>query len=43
MKQKSLIWAIMTGTAVFGLMACGIDMPKETNVALFAYQNNLFW
>ncbi|MBO4719647.1 MAG: efflux RND transporter periplasmic adaptor subunit [Prevotella sp.] len=31
MKQKkALIWAVMIGTAVVGLTACGIDMPKET-------------
>ena len=30
MKQKkTLIWAVMIGTAVVGLTACGIDMPKE--------------
>ena len=30
-KNNILIWAVMIGTAVFGLAACGIDMPKETN------------
>jgi membrane fusion protein (multidrug efflux system) len=30
MKQKKTIWAVMIGTAVVGLTACGIDMPKET-------------
>ena len=31
MKQKkTLIWAVMIGTAVVGLTSCGIDMPKET-------------
>ena len=29
-QKKTLIWAVMIGTAVFGLTACGIDMPKET-------------
>ena len=34
MKQKkSLIWAVMIGTAVVGLTACGIDMPKETKTS----------
>ena len=32
MKQKkTLIWAVMIGTAVFGLTACSIDMPKQTD------------
>ena len=31
MKQKkNAIWAVMISTAVVGLTACGIDMPKET-------------
>jgi len=31
MKQKkALIWAVMISTAVVGLTACGLDMPKET-------------
>ena len=29
-QKKNLFWAAMIGTAVFGLTACGIDMPKET-------------
>ena len=29
-QKKTLIWAVMIGTAVVGLTACGIDMPKET-------------
>jgi len=29
-QKKSLIWAVMISTAVVGLTACGIDMPKET-------------
>ena len=34
MKQKkNLIWAVMIGTAVVGLTACGIDMPKETKTS----------
>ena len=32
-QKKTLIWAIMVGTAVFGLTACGIDMPKETKTS----------
>ena len=32
MKQKkTLIWAVMVGMAVFGLTACSIDMPKQTD------------
>ena len=30
MKRNKFIWTIMLGTTVFGLTACGIDMPKET-------------
>lgn len=34
MKQKkTIIWAVMIGTAVVGLTACGIDMPKETKTS----------
>ena len=34
MKQKkTLIWAIMIGTAVAGLTSCGLDMPKETKTS----------
>ena len=32
-QKKTLIWAVMVGTAVFGLTACGIDMPKETKTS----------
>ena len=32
-QKKSLIWAVMLGTAVVGLTACGIDMPKETKTS----------
>jgi len=32
MNQRKTIWAVMIGTAVVGLTACGIDMPKEVNV-----------
>ena len=28
-QKKTLIWAVMISTAVVGLTACGIDMPKE--------------
>ena len=31
MKQKkTLVWVVMISTAVVGLTACGLDMPKET-------------
>ena len=34
MKQKkTLIWAVMIGTAVVGLTACGLEMPKETQTS----------
>ena len=34
MKQKkTIIWAVMISTAVVGLTACGIDMPKETKTS----------
>ena len=34
MKQKrTLIWAVVIGTSVFGLTACGLDMPKEVNTS----------
>ena len=34
MKQKkTMIWAVMICTAVVGLTACGIDMPKETKTS----------
>jgi len=34
MKQKkTMIWAVMISTAVVGLTACGIDMPKETKTS----------
>jgi membrane fusion protein (multidrug efflux system) len=29
-KSNSLMWAVVIGTAISGLTACGIDMPKET-------------
>ena len=29
-QKKTLIWAVMIGTAVVGLTGCGVDMPKET-------------
>ena len=32
-QKKTFIWAVMVGTAVFGLTACGIDMPKETKTS----------
>jgi membrane fusion protein (multidrug efflux system) len=32
-QKKTLIWAAMIGTAVVGLTACGIDMPKETKTS----------
>ena len=33
MKRNKFIWTIMLGTTVFGLTACGIDMPKEVNTS----------
>ena len=34
MKQKrTLIWAVVIGTSVFGLTACGLDIPKEVNTS----------
>jgi membrane fusion protein (multidrug efflux system) len=34
MKQKkTLIWAVMIGTAVVGLTACGLKMPEETQTS----------
>ena len=34
MKQKkTMIWAVMIGTAVAGLTACGLDLPKEVNTS----------
>ena len=32
-KRKALIWTVVIGTAVFGLTACGLDMPKETKTS----------
>lgn len=29
-KSNSLMWAVVIGTAISGLTACGIDMPQET-------------
>ena len=29
-QKKSLIWAVMLGTAVVGLTACNLNLPKET-------------
>ena len=29
-KSNSLMWAVLIGTAISGLTACGVDMPKET-------------
>jgi membrane fusion protein (multidrug efflux system) len=29
-KSNSLMWAVVIGTAISGLTACSIDMPKET-------------
>ena len=29
-KRNVLMWAVVIGTAVSGLTACGLDMPKET-------------
>ena len=34
MKQKkTLVWAVMISTAVVGLTACGLQMPKETQTS----------
>ena len=32
-KKNALMWAVMIGTAVSGLTACGIEMPKETKTS----------
>ena len=32
-QRKKTIWAVMISTAVVGLTACGIDMPKETKTS----------
>ena len=29
-KKYALMWAMVVGTAISGLTACSIDMPKET-------------
>ncbi|MBR6827493.1 MAG: efflux RND transporter periplasmic adaptor subunit [Prevotella sp.] len=32
-KRNTLLWAVVIGTAVCGLTACGLDIPKETNTS----------
>ena len=32
-KRNALMWALVVGTAVSGLTACGIDVPKETKTS----------
>ena len=32
-RNNAMKWAMMLGTAVFGLTTCGIDMPKETKTS----------
>jgi len=31
--KKALMWAMVIGTTVSGLTACGVDMPKEVNTS----------